>query len=140
MDNKRVRENTIPDRIPLSEQNKSVMSVPSKPGFVRRWVNDDPSKPGIRINAFLRAGWRIVTDDVSVGTPGIVNQNTSLGSGARKHATGGLTIVLMEIEQKYYDEDQANKMLKVDKIERAIIGGSGLDERIKIGSTAVEEQ
>ena len=140
MENKRVRENIVPNRIPLNEQNKSVLTVPKKEGWVRRFVNDDPAHPGVRISSFLRAGWRVVTDDVEVGTEGIVNQNNSLGTGARKYVGAGITAVLMEIEQIYYDEDQAAKMAKIDAMERAIYDGQGLDTRTKIGEVSIEDR
>src|SRR3990172_6461000 len=139
MDNKRVREDSNPKRIPLVEQNKSVLSVPKKAGFTRRWVNDDPKVPGLRIAAFRQAGWRIVEEDVSVGTEGVTNQNQTLGTGARKYNGSGGTMILMEIESKYYDEDQAAKMAKIDETERAIYGGEGIDDKLKIGSIGVED-
>lgn len=138
MDNKRVRESTSPERIPLAEQNKSVLSVPKKPGFVRRWVMDD-MRTG-RVNTFLRAGWRVVQDQTEVGTAGVVNQNQSLGTGARKADRSGSTLVLMEIETKYYDEDQATKMAHIDEVERAIYGGEGISDKLKIGSIEVEDR
>lgn len=138
MNDKRVRENTSPQRIPLAEQNKSVLTVPKKEGFVRRWVMDD--KRTERVNAFLRAGWRIVADMVDVGTDGVVNQNQSLGTGARKSDRSGSTLILMEIERKYYDEDQAVKMARIDEIERAIYGGEGIKSDLKIGSIEVEDR
>ena len=140
MDNKRVRETKSPERIPLAEQNKSVLAVPPKPGFVRRWVNDDPKSAGLRINAFILAGWRIVQEEVQVGTEGVVNQNQSLGTGARKHVGGGFTAILMEIEKKYYDEDQATKMERISTTERAIYGGEGLSEKTKIGEVVAEDR
>lgn len=138
MNDKRVRENTSPQRIPLAEQNKSVLTVPKKEGFVRRWVMDD--KRTERVNAFLRAGWRIVTDMVDVGTDGVVNQNQSLSTGARKSDRSGSTLILMEIERRYYDEDQAVKMARIDEIERAIYGGEGIRSDLKIGNVEVEDR
>lgn len=128
---KRVRENTEvrPERIPLNEQRKSLLDVPEKPGFVRRWINDDPKYPGIRVNNFLRAGWRVVEDAVKVGTEGVVNQNQSVGSGARKYVGGGINAILMEIEEKYYNEDQETKARNLDKIEAQIRDGQGVDNR-----------
>ena len=138
MSDKRVRENTTPERIPLVEQNKSVLTVPKKEGFVRRWVMDD--KRTGRVDAFLRAGWRIVQDMVDVGTAGVTNQNQSLGTGARKFDRSGSTLILMEIEKKYYDEDQAVKMSRIDEVERAIYGGEGINDKLKIGSVEVEDR
>ena len=137
MNDKRVRENTSPQRIPLVEQNKSALTVPKKVGFVRRWVMDD-TRTG-RVDAFRRAGWRVVTDMMDVGTDGIVNQNQSIGTGARKSDRSGSTLILMEIETKYYDEDQAVKMARIDEVERAITGGEGIDPKLRIGSVTVSD-
>lgn len=140
MADKRVRETVVPERIPLREQNKSILSVPVKPGFIRRWVNDDPKQPGIRIDSFLRAGWRIVEDSVQVGTEGVVNQNGSLGTGARKYVGSNTVAVLMEIEEQYYNEDQAAKMAELDRIEAAIYRGEGLSEKTRIGDIKIEDR
>ncbi len=140
MDNKRVRENNVSKRIPLSEQSKSVMTVPKKAGWVRRFVNDDPKHPGVRIGRFLKAGWRIVEDDVDVGTEGVVNQNQSLGSGARKYVGGGMHAVLMEIEEQYYSEDQELKAMKIDQLEAQIRNGQGIDDKLKIGEVTFEDR
>lgn len=122
----RVREvGTEPKRVPLSEQKKSLMTVPEKPGFKRRWVNDN--EQGQRVAAFLRAGWRIVEDTVQVGVEGVVSQNQTVGSGARKYVGAGVMAILMEIEEKYFNEDQAAKAARIDEVERAIYGGEEVD-------------
>lgn len=140
MDNKRVREAGGSKRIPLSEQSKSVLTVPKKAGWVRRFVNDDPKHLGVRINRFLKAGWRIVEDSVEVGTEGVVNQNQSIGSGARKYVGGGMQAILMEIEEKYYSEDQELKADKINQLEAQIRNGQGMDDKTKIGSVALEDR
>lgn len=134
----RETEESRPERIPLNEQRKSMLDVPKKPGFVRRWVNDDSRYPGIRINNFLRAGWRVVEDSLSVGTEGVVNQNQSVGSGARKYVGGGVNAILMEIEERYYNEDQAAKAEALDKIEAQIRNGEGIEH--KIGEIRFEDR
>jgi hypothetical protein len=125
--NTRVREEGAPKRIPLTEQKKSLLTCPEKPGFVRRWVNDKPEDKGQRIAAFQKAGWRIVEDTVQVGDLGVENQNQSIGSGARKFVGQGTHAVLMEIEKKYFDEDQALKAERIAEIERAIYSGKDVE-------------
>lgn len=110
-----------PKRTPLFEQ-RDQMAVEAKPGFVRRWVNDLTN----RIEKFRRAGWEIVSDkEVSVGSEGVVDNNVSLGSGARKNVgrtRGGdnSQAVLMEIPQELYEEDQRAKQASVTSREEAI--------------------
>ena len=104
-----------PKRIPLHEQRRSILTAPSKPGFVRRIVND----VGNRIERFLQGGYKIVEDkDVIIGEG--VDNNQSLGTGARKGVGKGVTGVLMEIPKEIYDEDQAAKQRLIDEQERAM--------------------
>lgn len=132
----RVRDKSNePQRIPLHEQKKNLLNVPEKNGFVRRIVNDVDQ--GQRVQAFLRAGWRIVEDESRIGDVGVENQNQSLGSGVRKYVGAGVTSVLMEIEKEYYDEDQAAKAERLDAIEASIYRGDGVDG--KYGSIDREE-
>lgn len=110
-----------PKRVPLFDQ-RDMMTVPTKPGYVRRWVND----VGIRVERFKLAGWTIVDDaEVQVGELGVTDNNVALGSGARKHVgrtrtTDNTYAVLMEIPEEWYREDQAAKMAKVDETEAEI--------------------
>ena len=119
----RVRENEV-ERIPLHEQRKNLLTVPERKGFVRRFVND--IEQGQRVKRFLKAGWRLVEDESQVGDPGVINQNQSLGTGIRKHVGGSTYAVLMEIEKKYYDEDQAAKADKLNRIEDGLYKDHGV--------------
>ena len=119
----RVRENEV-TRVPLHEQKKNLLTVPEKKGFVRRFVND--IEQGQRVKRFLKAGWRIVEDEEQVGDLGAINQNQSLGTGVRKHVGGNTFAVLMEIEKKYYDQDQAAKAENLDRIEDSIYKDHGV--------------
>ena len=110
-----------PKRVPIHEQ-RNQLSTESKPGFVRRWVNDIPG----RVERFLKAGYEVVQDNnVQVGEKGVVDNNIALGSGARKNvgrtrAGEGTTAVLMEIPKELYDEDQKAKQTKVDESDRVL--------------------
>lgn len=129
MANKRVREDETQKRVPLHEQKKDILTVPQKEGFVRRFVNDYATDPGQRIARFLKAGWKVVDDESRVGTPGVENPNQSIGTGVRKYVGGGITAVLMEIEQELYDEDQESKAERQDEIEKQIFRGDGVEGR-----------
>lgn len=115
-------ESRLKDRIPVGVR-RNKMLAPNRKGYLRRWVNDDPG----RIKAFLDGGWRFVKENISIGEgPG--DGNTSLGSNIEIHVgrdmeNGSLRAKLMEIPQKYYDEDQSVKMAAIDVIDNAIKGG-----------------
>lgn len=122
--NTKVREDAGPERVPLHEQQKNILTVPEKRGFVRRHVND--IEQGNRIKRFIKAGWRIVEEETSVGDDGVINQNQSLGSGVRKHVGDTTYAILMEIPQELYDADQEAKADRLDKKEDSIYRGHGV--------------
>lgn len=97
-------------RVPLSTRN--VLTAPQKPGFVRRFVNDEPD----RIQMFKDAGYTVVDENLPVGDPKL-GQASNLGRMTNPSVGGGKKAVLMEISQEYYDEDQAVKAAKIKKVE-----------------------
>jgi len=102
-------------RVPVSQQ-KNIITVPQRKGWVRRWVNDVEQ----RVEMFKRAGWKLVEGDVDVGDKGVINQNQSLGTGARKYMGNGISAVLMEIQECFYLEDQRAKQDEIKEHERAL--------------------
>ena len=100
-------------RVPLHKRN--TIKSESKPGFVRRLVNDTPG----RIQAFLDAGYTIVQDGTEVGD--YTTGQTSVGTASTRQVGGGVQGVLMEIPEEYYNEDQKDKQRQVDKTEHAIL-------------------
>ena len=100
---------------------KDQMTTDQRKGYVRRWVNDTEG----RVALFLGAGWDLVREDVAVGDEGVVNQNQSLGSGARKHVGSDkmghpMYAVLMEIPKRDYDAISKRKAEQVDETEAVI--------------------
>ena len=90
-----------PIRIPLGTRN--VLTAPKRKGYVRRFVNDDKD----RIQQFESAGYKIVRDDVEIGDPK-AGKESQIGSVAsKKGASTG--IVLLEIKEEWYKEDQKAK-------------------------------
>lgn len=124
-----------PKRIPLHEQRRDILTAPRKPGFVRRIIND----VGNRVSNFLTAGYRIVEDkNIFLGEG--VDNNQSLGSGARKGVGRGVTGVLVEIPEELYKEDQAAKQREIDEREKAMqrnlnSGQGGTYGEVEIKST-----
>ena len=134
MSNTTTRLRDKPERQPLHEQQRDILSVPPKPGFHRCWVNDVERN----VDAYLRAGYTIVEEDVKTKEENVDYPDNGVGSGIRKYVGGGITAVLMEINQEWFDEDQAAIDAKNDERERQIFRGSGV-EGID-GNTKVEER
>lgn len=127
-------EDTRPKRVPLHEQKRNILNASSKPGFVRRWVNIVED----RVDRFLKAGYRIVEDkDVQVGD---VNENQTLGTGARKAVGQNVKAVLMEIPEDIYKEDQKAKQADITANEAGMrrklnSGQNGTYGDVEINST-----
>jgi hypothetical protein len=103
-------------RVPMHQ--RMPLTAGSRPGFVRRVVNDRPG----RIDRFKLAGWTVVEDE-TLGDK-YAGQASSVGSLTSKPVGGGMTGILMEIPEEMYHEDQTAKMKKVDETERAMIADS----------------
>lgn len=112
------------ERVPLGVP-RSKMSVPNRPGFVRRWVNDN----GSRLHAAQQAGYEFVDDpSLKVGDQ-TQTMNSDLG-GAISQVVGkredgsSMRAYLMEIPDEFYQEDQQAKQAQVDQIDQAIKTGN----------------
>lgn len=120
-------------RIPVSG-NKDILTVEGKDdGFVYRWVNDTDEG---RIATFKAAGYETVdAPDIEIGQADVKEAST-LGKTVTKNVGQGTTAVLMRIDQKWYDEDQAVKAdgvrAKVESLNEHIEGLSGKHGSIKI--------
>lgn len=102
-------------RIPVSG-NKDILTVHGKDdGFVYRWVNDTDTG---RIEMFKAAGYETVdAPELGVGQSD-VKQASTLGRTVTKNVGQGTTSILMRIDRKWYEEDQAAKAKDVDaKVE-----------------------
>lgn len=83
-------------RIPFGSHRQK-LAAPPRPGFVRRWFNDEPG----RIAQARDAGYSHVNDPVT-------NQPMTHTVGVAKQG-GGLTAYLMEIPAEFYEEDTRAK-------------------------------
>jgi len=99
-------EKKRPERVPLGTRN--VLTAPKRPGYVRRFVNDEPG----RIQQFEAAGYSVVKEDVQVGDPK-AGKNLKPGSGVSLPVGGGTDAVLMEIKEEFYKEDQKAKQDRI---------------------------
>jgi len=103
------------------------LDYPARPGFVRRVVVDRPG----RLEKFERGGWEYVHEqDLSSGDYPNEQVTTREGIDSRvsqvvgQHRSGEPQHgYLMEIEQELYDEDQAEKQAKIDRLEAGLRAG-----------------
>lgn len=107
-------------RIPLGVPRLK-LNAPTRPGYVRRWVNDDAG----RLDAAQQGGYEYVLGEArpdGVATEGM-GAKISRVVGTRE---GGapITAYLMEIRKEWYDEDQKAKQAGVNATEEALKRGS----------------
>jgi hypothetical protein len=98
-------------RIPIGTGN--VLTAEQRPGFVRRFVNDQDG----RVERFKDAGYTPVLDQSADTSAQGAGKPSLLGNVVRKSVGGGRHAVLMEIPQEWYDEDQELKQREVDAKE-----------------------
>jgi len=119
-------------RIPLGTRN--VLTAPKRPGFVRRFVNDEPD----RIQAFIDAGYEIVKDDSISSGDDKTGRPSHMGSLINPSVGSGKKAILMEIKKEYYDADQAERSAKTKAIENEMrrdkskLYGDGLSGTVNI--------
>lgn len=108
-------------RVPLGVA-RSKLSVPKRPGYVRRWVNDSEG----RLQMAEQGGYQFATDqELQIGAPDIDNENRDLGARISRvvDKTTGQKAYLMEIKEDFYREDQAAKVKKVEEVDQRIKKG-----------------
>ena len=96
----------------LHGDKRGRLEYDSRPGFMRRWVNELHNG---RVAEFLRMGWAFVKGPDGKGVE----------RGVGVHAEGGkLPARLMEIPQEIYDEDFNKKQEIQDRRDQAIYYGT----------------
>lgn len=101
-------------RTPIGTRN--VLTVAGKDAnYVYRIINDS----GDRVQEFMEAGYELVKDDsVKVGDKR-VNKTSSEGSVSQVSVGQGQKAFVVRIKKEWYDEDQAQKQLRVDELENS---------------------
>ena len=102
------------------------LTTDQSPGKKRRWINDK----GDRLQRAVAGGYRFVSDPnktEKVGEDG--NGNENMGSGVSKvvgtkEGGGDQVGYLMEIDEKFYAEDQEAKHIDRMEVMKSIAGGT----------------
>lgn len=107
-----------PDRVPLYDQARNVLTVKGKEdGFEYRWFNDEDE----RISNAKLGGWEIVTnEDLKIGDRTVDSTGASSASPVSKKVGLGVTAFLMRIPKEFYDEDQRKKQEALDERENTM--------------------
>lgn len=112
-------------RVPLGVA-RSKLSVPTRQGYVRRWVNDTEG----RLLQAQQGGYEYAQDQsLQIGSPDVDNENRDLGARISRvvDKSTGQKAYLMEIKEEFYKEDQAAKQ-KAVKAKDDLIKHGKLDD------------
>lgn len=110
------------ERVPLGVP-RSKLTVPNRPGYVRRWINDDGKG---RLQFAQQGGYAFVEDpDLRIGEDeGQSRQDSRVSRIVGRTAQGGpMRAYLMEISSELYQQDQKSKQSALDEVDRAIRKG-----------------
>jgi len=108
-------------RVPLGVA-RSKLSVPERPGYKRRWINDTEG----RLQYAEQGGYNFVEDQsLQIGSKDIDNTNRDLGSRVSRvvDKSTGQKAYLMEIKEEFWIEDQAIKAQVVAEKDNLIKHG-----------------
>lgn len=110
------KDKKLGKRTPLYAQQNT--GIKSRPGFVRRLVNELPG----RVERFLNAGWVAVTDKDQDDRDNRLQNTDSLGTTYRPVVNRSFNSpckhgIWMEIPEEFYNEDQMAKLQRTDEIE-----------------------
>ncbi len=108
-------------RVPLGVA-RAKLSVPTRPGYVRRWVNDTEG----RLMQAEQGGYQFATDqNLQIGAVDVDNENRDLGARISRvvDKSTGQKAYLMEIKEDFYAEDQKVKAAAVAEKDRLIKTG-----------------
>lgn len=121
--NKAQENSQRPARIPMSAGNK--FKAPKREGYQRYWAITGVDHPG-KLEEMQAAWWEFVLDDD--------------GQKITRPAGKGNTHILMEIEQKYYDEEIAVQQARNIDATQKSVQTLGPDEYIANGQKNVVEK
>ncbi len=107
-----------PERRPL--HRRRLLDAKPKEGFVRRWVNEEIGA----VEAYEEAGYSLVLEEGADTSDKRAQEASQMGSVTRRVVNKDPNAsvrhaVLMEIPKEFYDQDQAEKMRRLDEQEAA---------------------
>lgn len=108
-------------RVPLGVA-RAKLSVPERPGYVRRWVNDTEG----RLLQAEQGGYQYAADQsLQIGAVDVDNVNRDLGARISRvvDKSTGQKAYLMEIKEDFYKEDQASKAERIAATDKLIKDG-----------------
>lgn len=108
-------------RVPLGVA-RAKLSVPTRKGYVRRWVNDTEG----RLQMAEQGGYQYATDQsLQIGAQDVDNTNRDLGARISRvvDKSTGQKAYLMEIKEDFYVEDQQAKAARIAETDRLIKTG-----------------
>ena len=100
---------------------KGVLMAEERPGFIRRWVNEDFG----RVESLMEIGWQPVEGRGQDISDSRIQVNTSLGNVVRRvvnrsHEASAKTAILMEIPEELYREIEEARYERNRRTERAL--------------------
>ena len=103
-----------------SLQRRRLLEAKERPGYRRRWVNEEVGA----IEDYIEAGWSPVAGNADASDTRVQNES-KLGSTVRRVVNRSKDAschyaVLMEIPEELYQEQQTHKQLENDEIEASI--------------------
>lgn len=101
-------------RIPIGAQRDITAVYDTPEGYCDRWVNDNPG----RVEQFKRAGYELV-ETAQVGNEGVDGTHSEEGVVSRDMGKG-VTAYLMRQRKEYFEADQAEKQIHIDRTEESI--------------------
>ncbi|MCP4569111.1 MAG: hypothetical protein GY841_16170 [FCB group bacterium] len=108
-------------RVPLSRRNRMLIREQDKdPAYHYHIVSDDPKAPG-RVQDFLNAWWeKVPRSSIKGMADNRTDVGTDLGSDATFPAGGGVRGVVMRIKREIWEQDQAEKELRLQEKEHGM--------------------
>ncbi len=111
-----------PERVPMGNGNQ--LSAPKRDGYQRYWAKEGPTSAGM-LDRFIAAYWDFVLVD---------------GKKVTRPGGKGDTHYLMEIKQKYYDEDMAAQQARNIETTQGKVQHLGEKEYVPMGRKSVVER
>lgn len=117
---KEPKAKTRPKRVALN--SKSYLEAESRPGYRRRWVLEVVG----RVDDYVAAYWEFVRGSSADISHDRAQKEGQIGSVVRRVVnrdpnSSATHCVLMEVEEKYYNEDQVRKAEEISQKEKSLI-------------------